>query len=120
MPTSADEQRRDDQRRRIAPAERQREPGRGQLGRQRRLRADQLHGEIGAERKQRAVREVDLLHQPDDQHEAERDQREQQAERQAVEEMRQKIEQVRSRTAVGRCRHRERQDQSAGPLQAAS
>jgi hypothetical protein len=35
------------------------------------------------------VRQVDLLHQPDDQHEAERDQREQQAEREAVEDMRQ-------------------------------
>jgi hypothetical protein len=37
--------------------------------------------------------EIDLLHQPDDEHEAECDQREQQAERQAVQEMRKKVEQ---------------------------
>ncbi len=39
------------------------------------------------------MREIDLLHQPDDQHEAERDEREQEPERQAVDEMRQQIEQ---------------------------
>ena len=100
MPTRPTSERRDDQRRRIAPAERQREPGLGQLGRQRRTRPDQLHGEIGAEREQRTVREIDLLHQSDDQHEAERDQGEQQPERQAVDEMRKKIEQVSSRIRV--------------------
>ena len=64
------------------------------IGRKRRARSHQLHGEVGAEREQRAVRQIDLLHQPDDQHEAERDQREQQAEREAVEQMRKKIEQA--------------------------
>ena len=47
------------------------------------------------------MRQVDLLHQPDDQHEAERDQREQQAEREAVEEMRKKVEQA--ATVFRRC-----------------
>ena len=64
------------------------------LGRKRRARAGELHGQIGAEREQRAVRQIDLLHQPDDQHEAKRDQRKQQTERQAVEDMRKKIEQA--------------------------
>ena len=47
-------------------------------------------GEVGAQGEERAMGEVDLLHQPQDQHEAERDQREQKAERQPVNEMRKK------------------------------
>jgi hypothetical protein len=56
--------------------------------RKRRARPEELQRDVGAEREQRAVREVDLLHQPDDQREAERDQGEQQPEHQAVDEMR--------------------------------
>ena len=88
----AGDARRDDERQRVAPAERQLQPLRGEIGGQRRPRPGQLQGEVGAEREQRAVRQVDLLHQPDDQHEAERDEREQQAEHQAVDDVRQQIE----------------------------
>jgi hypothetical protein len=84
----ADRRRRQDQRRGIAPAERQRDPGVREIGRERRPRPHQLHGEVRAEREQRTMREVDLLHETYDQHEAQRDQREQQAEREAVEDMR--------------------------------
>jgi hypothetical protein len=90
-----DRERRNEQRRRVTPSEREREPRLRQRLRERRPRSGQLHGEIGAERKQRAMRQVDLLHQPDDQHEAERNEREQQAERQAVDDMRKKVEQFR-------------------------
>jgi hypothetical protein len=88
----AHHQRRDQQRRGVTPSKRHCGPGFGETGRQRRPRAEQLHRHIGAEREQRPVRQVDLLHQADDQHEAERDQREQQAEGQPVDQMRQKIE----------------------------
>jgi hypothetical protein len=87
-PDEPGEARRDDERQRVAPAHRQREPLRGELRRERRLGPEELQRDVGAEREERPVREVDLLHQPHDQHEAERDQREQQPERQPVDEMR--------------------------------
>ena len=75
-------------------AERHREPNLRDVRRERRPRSHQLHGEVGTEREQRTMRQVDLLHQTNDQHEAERDQRKQQAEREAVEDMRKEIEQA--------------------------
>ena len=117
----ADEAGRNDQRQRVAPPERQLQPLRGEIGRQRRVRAGQLQRDVGAEREQRAVRQVDLLHQPDDQHEAERDQREQQAERQAVDDVREKVEHGLlpgegrpGRTGPGRQAHERYQESTVG------
>ena len=77
----ADDHRRQQQRNRIAPAERQRAVAGEQRSPRSPLGATITQRDVHAEREERPVREVDRLHQAHDQHEAERDQREQQPER---------------------------------------
>ena len=72
-----------------SPAERERVVRLQKLKRQDAGRQHKKKCHVGAQRKQRAVREVEHFHHADDQHEAERHQRKQQAERNSVQKMRQ-------------------------------